>query len=122
MLLALAFVALTQDGTFDARIHTAKLLEANAEGKIWQGTLWDSIGNPATDALKGCIASNMPAADRRPFTLVAKVAANGRTSDVDVRPRSAVATCFAGQFAAWTLPVPPKAPAPYPIEIDVSMD
>lgn len=121
MLLALA-LALATDSAFDTRVHTAKLLETNAEGKIWQGSLWDSVGNPATDALKGCIKSNMPAADRRPFTLVAKIDANGRPSDVDVRPKSAVATCFAGQFSAWTLPTPPRTPAPYPIEIDVTMD
>ncbi|MDQ7994836.1 MAG: peptidase C13 [Luteibacter sp.] len=121
MLLALA-LALATDNAFDARVHTAKMLENNAEGKLWQGRLWDSIGNPATDALKGCIASNMPAADRRPFTLVARVAADGRSSDVDVRPKSTVATCFAGQFATWTLPKPPKTPTPYPLEIDVTMD
>ncbi|MET0256580.1 MAG: peptidase C13 [Luteibacter sp.] len=121
MLLALAF-ALATDNTFDARVHTAKLLEASAEGKSWQGKLWDSIGNPATDALKGCIASNMPAADRRPFSLVARVSADGRTTDVDVHPKSPVATCFAGQFATWTLPAPPKTPTPYPVEIDVTMD
>jgi hypothetical protein len=121
MLLALAF-ALAADGGFDTRVHTAKLLEANAEGKLWQGKLWDRIGNPATDALKGCIASNMPAADRRPFSLVAKVSADGRSTEVDVRPKSTVATCFAGQFTTWTLPAPPKTPTPYPIEIDVTMD
>ena len=121
MLLALA-LALASDNAFDTRVHTAKLLENNAEGKIWQGKMWDSVGNPATDALKDCIASNMPAADRRPFTLVAKIDANGRASSVEVRPMSPVATCFAGQFSAWTLPTPPKAPAPYPIEIDVTMD
>lgn len=121
MLLALAF-ALATDSAFDARVQTAKLLENNVEGKLWQGKLWDSIGNPATDALKGCIASNMPAADRRAFTLVAKVTADGRSSDVDVRPKSPVATCFAGQFATWTLPTPPKTPTPYPVEIDVTMD
>lgn len=119
MLLALAF-ALAQD-PFDHRVEAAKALEQGAEGKAWQGKLWDRIGDPATDALRDCIASNAPA-DTRAFTLVATVDPAGRTSDVAVRPGTPVANCFAGQFAAWTLPMPPKAPAPYPVEIDVTID
>ncbi|GAA0918557.1 hypothetical protein GCM10009552_38480 [Rothia nasimurium] len=120
MLFALA-LALAADHGFDQRVHTAKALETRPEGKAWQGALWDHIGNPATDALRSCILSNAPA-DKRPFTLVATVGADGRSSEVAVSPQTPVAGCFAGQFATWTLPVPPKAPAPYPIEIDVTMD
>lgn len=119
MLLALAF-ALAADSGFDARVQAAKALEKNPEGKAWQGALWDKIGNPATDALKDCIASNSPA-DRTPFTIVATIDAKGRSSDVAVQPETPVAKCFTGQFAVWTLPPPPKKPAPYPFEIDVSM-
>lgn len=117
MLLALA-LALAADHGFDQRVHDAKALEAKPEGKAWQGKLWDKIGNPATDALRGCIASNAPA-DKRPFTLVATVSGDGRSAEVVVSPATPVARCFAGQFATWTLPVPPKVP--YPVEIDVSM-
>ncbi|QWT21733.1 hypothetical protein KPL74_06920 [Bacillus sp. NP157] len=120
MLLAVMFALAGTDG-LDARIQAAKALEAKADGKAYQAKLWDGIGNPATDALKSCIASNAPA-DKQPFTLVATVDAKGHPTDVAVRPATPVANCFAGQFAVWTLPVPPKAPAPYPIEIDVSMD
>lgn len=120
MLLALALALAAGDG-FESRVQAAKALEKNAEGKAWQAAMWDRVGNPATDALKDCIASNAPA-DKRPFTLVANVNADGRTSEVDVRPATPVARCFTGQFAAWALPVPPKAPAPYPVEIDVTMD
>jgi hypothetical protein len=120
MLLALMFALAGADG-FDARVQAAKALEAKPEGKAWQAKLWDSVGNPATDALKGCIASNKPA-DKRAFTLVAVVDAKGQSSDAVVQPATPVATCFAGQFSAWRLPVPPKAPAPYPMEIDISME
>jgi len=120
MLLALIFAAAGANG-FDARVQAAKALEAKPEGKAWQAKLWDHIGNPATDALKGCIKSNAPA-DERPFTLVATVDAKGQTRDVVVQPATSVATCFAGQFSTWSLPAPPKAPAPYPVEIDISMN
>lgn len=120
MLFALALALAAGDG-FDARVQAAKALEGKADGKAWQSAMWDRIGNPATDALKDCIASNAPA-DKRPFTLVAEVAADGRSGQVEVRPATPVARCFAGQFNAWTLPAPPKTPAPYPVEIDVTMD
>jgi hypothetical protein len=120
MLLALIFAFAGADG-FDARVQAAKALETTATGKPFQGRLWDHVGNAATDALKGCIASNAPA-DKRPFTLVAMLDAQGHPGDVVVRPATPVANCFAGQVAVWTLPAPPKAPTPYPIEIDVSMD
>ncbi|KAF1009160.1 MAG: hypothetical protein GAK28_00793 [Luteibacter sp.] len=120
MLLALA-LALATDLGFDQRMHIAKALEAKPDGKAWQGAMWDHFGNPATDALRDCIASNAPA-DKRPFTLVANVGSDGRSTDVVVSPATPVASCFAGQFATWTLPTPPKSPAPYPIEVDVSMD
>ncbi|KJV30409.1 hypothetical protein [Luteibacter yeojuensis] len=112
--------AAAADG-FNARVQAAKALEQKPDGKAWQAKLWDTIGNPATDALKGCIASNAPA-DKRAFSLVAKVDGQGRSTEVAVSPATPVANCFAGQFANWALPMPPKAPAPYPIEIDVSMD
>ena len=119
MLLALMFAFTGAEG-FDTRVQAAKALETKPDGKAWQAQLWDRIGNPATDALKGCIASNAPA-DKRAFTLVASIDAKGQSSEVVVNPATPVATCFAGQFANWSLPAPPKAPKPYPMEIDISM-
>ncbi|HEY4092560.1 MAG TPA: peptidase C13 [Luteibacter sp.] len=119
MFLALIFAFAGADG-FDARVQAAKALETNAEGKAFQAKLWDKIGNPSTDALKGCIKSNAPA-DTQAFTLAAAVDAEGQTSHVVVQPATPVATCFAGQFSTWSLPAPPKTPRPYPIEIDITM-
>lgn len=105
---------------FPARVARARQLEAGAAGTAYQRALWTRIGNATTDAYKGCLASNAPA-DKRPFTLVADVAADGRPIHVSVRPATPVATCMAGQFARWTLPPPPGRPRPYPIEIDFSV-
>jgi len=105
---------------FEARVRQAKLAEAAATGPAYQKALWDKIGNPTTDAYKGCLASNKPE-DKSPFTLVMDVDAHGKPQRIAVQPASAVATCMAGQLAAWTLPVPPAAPAPYPLEIDFSV-
>jgi hypothetical protein len=107
-------------GGFPARVTQAKLIEAGAAGTAYQKALWSRIGDPTTDAYKGCLASNAPA-DRTPFTLVADVGADGKPRHVDVMPATPVATCMAGQFATWTLPRPPATPSPYPIEIDFSV-
>jgi hypothetical protein len=123
MLLALLF-AFAGNGAgadgFDAHVRTAKALEGKPEGEAWQKKQAAALGGQMATALQGCITSNAPA-DKRAFVLVANVDATGRTSGVEVRPATPVATCFSGQFATWALPVPPKSPAPYPIEFDISI-
>ena len=107
---------------FSTRVTRAKLAEGAATGPAYQKLFWDKTGNPMTDTLKGCIKSNTPA-DKSPFTLVADLSADGHPLRVDVRPPTAVATCVAGQFSAWTFPKPPLSSdqVSYPVEIDVSV-
>lgn len=124
--IALALLAGAQPTTsvdaFTARVQRAKMVEAGATGPAYQKQFWAKIGNPMTDALKACLASNAPA-DKSPFTLVADISSDGRPLHVDVRAPTPVAKCLAGQFTVWTFPAPPKLPdsVDYPIEIDVSM-
>ena len=108
--------------TFTVRVQRAKMLEASATGPAYQKQFWDKTRQPMTDALRGCIASNMPA-DKSPFTLVADISPDGHPLNVEVRAPTPVARCLAGQFSVWSFPAPPKAPGStnYPIEIDVSM-
>jgi hypothetical protein len=124
--LALALLAGPAPGVladdFSARVHRAKMVEAGATGPAYQKQFWAKTGNPMTDALKACIASNMPA-DTSAFTLVADISPDGHPLRVEVRAPTPVAKCLAGQFATWTFPAPPKLSdsVDYPIEIDVSM-
>lgn len=108
--------------TFMARVTRSKMLEASATGPAYQKQFWTKTGDPMTDALKGCIASNMPA-DKSPFTLVADISPDGHPLNVEVRAPTPIAKCLAAQFSTWTFPAPPKLPdsVNYPIEIDVSM-
>ena len=112
----------TSADTFTARVQRAKMVEAGATGPAYQKQFWAKIGNPMTDALKACLASNAPA-DKSPFTLIADISPDGHPLNVEVRAPTPVATCLAGQFTAWTFPAPPKLSdsVNYPIEIDVSM-
>lgn len=106
--------------SFSDRVMQGRLAEAGKDGPAYQKALWQKIGNPTTDAYKGCVASNAPA-DKTPFTLVADIDANGKPEHIEVMPPLPVAHCMAGQFATWTLPPPPAQPKPYPIEIDFSI-
>ncbi|MBB3228280.1 hypothetical protein FHW69_002915 [Luteibacter sp. Sphag1AF] len=117
MLIALSTAA-TPD--FADRMLTAKKLEQTADGTAYQKQLWDAVTSQMTVALQGCITSNAPA-DTSPFTVVADVKADGHLDGVVVKPATPVARCFQGQFSTWILPAPPKQPAPYPIEIDVTL-
>jgi hypothetical protein len=128
MLIVLAFALLTgappaaPTDTFNARVMRGKMVEAGSTGPAYQKQFWAKTGNPMTDALRGCIASNIPA-DKSPFTLVADISPDGHPLNVEVRAPTPIAKCLAGQFSTWTFPAPPKLPdsTNYPIEIDVSM-
>lgn len=110
----------TPSDEFTTRVTQAKLAEASATGPAYQKQLWDQIGNPTTDALKGCIGT-LPKANKAPFTLVADVQPDGNLTRVEVRPTTDVATCLLSRFATWKLPAPPSSPAPYPIEVDFTI-
>ena len=105
---------------FEARVHAAKMAEAAATGPAYQKALWGRIGNPTTDAYKGCMAGDATTG-KSPFTLVLDVDAQGKPQRIAVQPATPVASCMAGRFAAWTFPAPPAAPKPYPLEIDFSV-
>jgi hypothetical protein len=125
IILAIALLATPQsvaDDAFAARVTRGKLVEVGPTGPAYQKALWDKINDPAARALKGCITSHAPA-DKSPFTLVADVLSDGKTSRVVAQPATPVANCFAGWLASMTLPPPPKLTpaAVYPIEIDVSI-
>ena len=105
---------------FETRVHAAKMAEAAATGPAYQKALWGKIGNPTTDAYKGCMAGDA-ATGKSPFTLVLDVDAQGKPHGIIVQPATPVAACMAGQFATWTFPAPPASPKPYPLEIDFSV-
>ncbi|WP_158882546.1 peptidase C13 [Rhodanobacter sp. L36] len=110
------------DEAFAARVTRGRLVEVGPTGPAYQKALWSQITGPMTTALKDCLASNAPA-DRSPFTLVADVTSDGRTTRVAAEPGTPVANCMTAWLASTMLPAPPKlADQPvYPIEIDVSI-
>ncbi len=128
MMLSLAFaIALgatpvAPPDAFPARVLRARLVEAGVTGPGYQKKLWVQMTDPTATALKRCIADHAPA-DKSPFTLVADIGANGKSTSIDVQPRTPVAACMAIWFATVILPPPPSLAngAVYPIEIDFSI-
>ncbi|MGO4701626.1 peptidase C13 [Dyella sp. 2RAB6] len=106
---------------FSTRVQQAKLTEAAKGGSEYQKAMWAAIGDRTTDALKACITS-LPKPNKTPFTLVAEVHPDGSLGRVEVRAPTDVATCLLSSFANWKLPAPPASPAPYPIEVDFTIE
>jgi len=123
MLVALwgGLLAAAPDDTFEQRVQQGRQAERDQDGRAYQNRLWVPLNPLATEALTACLAST-PHPDRAPFTLVADIDPQGRPLQVQVRPQTPVASCFAARFAGMTLPAPPPiARAGYPIEIDITM-
>lgn len=124
---ALAWLALLAAGTasasddFAARVQQAKLAEAAATGPAYQKALWAQIGTATGQAYKTCLAASTPP-DKTPFTLVLALDAHGKPQRVAAQPAIPVAACMVKTFAAWSFPAPPAQPAPYPLEIDFSVE
>ena len=108
------------NAAFQERVQAARMAEAAAAGPVYQKALWNRIEAATASAYKHCIAGNQPG-DKSPFTLALDVDAHGKPHNLAVQPDIPVAHCMAAYFAAWTLPVPPASPTPYPLEIDFSL-
>lgn|SRR5690348_7382369 len=128
MLIALAFALMlasppaAPEDSFSARVLRGRMVEAGPGGAAYQKALWQQINDPAAVALKSCLDRHAPA-DKSPFTVVANVLPDGKPAQVQARPATPVADCFADWLGTNTLPPPPAlATEPvYPIEIDVSI-
>jgi hypothetical protein len=106
---------------FDRRVQQGRQAEQDSTGQAYQARLWARLNPLMTNALTNCLAS-LPAPDKAPFTLVADIDPQGRPWQVQVRPQTSVASCFAPRFAGMTLPAPPPIErAGYPIEIDITL-
>ncbi|AXK71206.1 hypothetical protein DWG18_02170 [Lysobacter sp. TY2-98] len=102
---------------FDARITAAKAAVATRPGFIYDTAMVPAIHH----ALVPCVPKGNDPARGGDFVLVADVDRSGRASNIDVRPASPLARCFARTFAALTLRPPPLVPgqARYPVVVEM---
>ncbi|MGY4516934.1 hypothetical protein [Lysobacter sp. HA18] len=89
--------------TFETRVATAKAAVATRPGFIYDTAMVPAIHH----ALVPCVPKGTDPTRGGDFVLVADVDANGRLSNIDTRPASALARCFAKSFGALTMQKPP---------------
>ena len=117
LLLALPFPVSASD--FDARVAAARAAIATPAGHVYDMALVPAVHAATTR----CVPSGKRvarAADS--FTAVARVAADGRVTDVQVRPVTPLSACFArtlGAIRLQPLPVALRRPAGHPIVIGI---
>ena len=89
--------------TFDARAAAATAAISTRAGFIYDTAMVPAIHA----ALQPCVPKGTNPARGGGFALVADVDASGRLHDVEVRPASPIARCFAKTFGATRLRPPP---------------
>lgn len=117
LLLALPFAASASD--FDARVADARAAIATPAGHAYDMALVPAVHAATTR----CVPPGKRAARAADsFTTVARVAADGRVTDVQVRPVTPLSACFArtlGTMRLQPLPVALRRPAGHPIVIGI---
>ncbi|GAB1597232.1 hypothetical protein [Lysobacter claricitrinus] len=103
--------------TFDARVAAAKAAVATRPGFIYDTAMVPAVHH----ALVPCVPKGTDPARGGDFVLVADVDRGGHASNIDVRPSSPLARCFARTFAALALRPPPlTAGQPrYPVVVEM---
>jgi hypothetical protein len=118
-LLLLASPSLAVAADFDTRVAQAQAAIGTREGYAYDMALVPAIHA----ATVKCVPPGRAAARRADvFTAIATVDAGGRVSDVQVRPATPLALCFARQLGTLKLRPPPRPPrghAGHPILVQV---
>lgn len=117
MLMAAGIAQAGGPPAFDTRVAAAKAAVATRPGFIYDTAMVPALHH----ALVPCVP---PGNDQRrggEFVLVADVDARGRATNIEVRPATALARCFAGHFRALALQPPPLARGQrlYPVVVEM---
>jgi hypothetical protein len=107
-LLSLLMVsAVVQAGdAFEERVQRAKALEDSPAGQAYQDVMWPKVEPFVAALTQKCIPDD-PKADVRSFVFVATLSADATLSEIEVRPVTDVAKCFAGGMRQAPFPRPP---------------
>ncbi|MGA8277131.1 MAG: hypothetical protein WB784_02910 [Rhodanobacteraceae bacterium] len=122
ILLALVAVAAHGTDTFDQRVHRAKLVESQGDGKPYVHDMWMHVEADANTAMRACFKAGTPP-DTSAFVMVANVLPTGGLGNIDLRPRTPMAQCFADRFAKAPFPLTPTifGDAGVPIVIEMNI-
>jgi hypothetical protein len=107
LFLLLVTAAVDAADSFSARAQRAKAIEESAEGQSFQKVLWGQAGDHSAKAMQHCFPKGVTA-DTNSFTLVANLIPGRTLANVEVRPRTKMAQCFADGFSKAPFPEPPQ--------------
>ena len=94
------------DDIFEGRVLRAKALEGTVDGRDYVGKLVKQPENILEVAFNACQAARTAGIPIE-FTAVMTAGADGKLTDVAVRPKNAWSSCFAKQLEAHKVPAPP---------------
>ncbi|MCW5626336.1 MAG: hypothetical protein KIT73_16600 [Burkholderiales bacterium] len=105
--------------TFEERVAAARNAAEAPETRSYDRVMFDAVGARLANAFQSCAAT--APGTKAPFVLVADLTPTGKPTAVDVQPRTEIAACFAGRFAALTFPAPPAigGRTHYPVYLDM---
>jgi hypothetical protein len=94
---------------FDVRAASGKAAEQKEEFRAYYAAMNGQVGDQYAATMRSCFATvHEPQTD--PFTLVADITPEGKLADVEVRPATNIAACFAAGLTAISFPKPPHYP------------
>ena len=104
---------------FEARVTAARNAAETPDTRSYDRVMFEAVGARLANAFQSCAAT--APGPKVPFVLVADLTPAGKPTAVDVQPRTEIATCFAGRFAALTFPAPPAVGdrTHYPVYLDM---
>jgi hypothetical protein len=105
---------------FSTRATQARAMAGNTEGAKYDITLWPIL-NEAGAACDPA-GTKLPASELGHFNLVGDITADGRMINIEVRPETNMAKCYAGQMAkAHFLHPPLVGRTTYPVLFDLTV-
>ncbi|HQT65308.1 MAG: hypothetical protein B7Z75_12245 [Acidocella sp. 20-57-95] len=117
-LLFSAQAALADD--FSARATTARARAGNTEGAKYDITLWPILNQAA--AVCDPPGTVLPDTELGHFNLVGDITADGKMINIEVRPETNMAKCYAAQMAKAHFLHPPLVGGPtYPVLLDMKV-
>ena len=108
--------------SFDHRVRIAEEAESADQYKWYQKEMYAEIGQHLANTMRSCFETVAdPQTDT--FFLVATVTGAGKADEIEVRPSTNIARCFAEGVEKATFPKPPVYPGEngFPIVIEMKI-
>jgi hypothetical protein len=106
--------------SFDERVTLAKAAEIDDQLKAYLPAMYGAVGPQVASTMRTCF-DRTEGGDKSPFVLIADISPAGAAQNIEVKPTTNVAQCFARGFSTITFPSPPASAkrAAFPVMIEM---